>query len=183
MNPVSTVALSFVRIKYLKLTEDATWDNVDSAGWSTGELCSGMTCSCLPTLRPLLARYFPHLGGSGSRSTADGQYGRGPTSSSFASKKHRSRPSDESQEGICAVALDEVEKGFRTREVRYWADVSDDGRSDELGRTYSLSAPKPSVRTQCVAGRNERAPSVPQKDESRIQVDCDIEVTSTRPYE
>ncbi|KAK1834646.1 hypothetical protein QBC39DRAFT_20226 [Podospora conica] len=57
-----TVAISVVRIKFLAIKEDVTWDHVESSGWSVGELTSALTCACLPTLRPLLARFFPVLG-------------------------------------------------------------------------------------------------------------------------
>ncbi|KAH7349622.1 hypothetical protein B0T11DRAFT_289572 [Plectosphaerella cucumerina] len=48
-----TVSISVVRLKFLRLTEDFTWVNVEAAGWSIGELCCGITCACLATLRPL----------------------------------------------------------------------------------------------------------------------------------
>jgi hypothetical protein len=57
-----TVAISVVRIKFLAIKEDVTWDHVESSGWSVGELASALTCACLPTLRPLLAKFFPALG-------------------------------------------------------------------------------------------------------------------------
>lgn len=177
----STCAISFVRIKYLKLSEDATWANVDSAGWSVGELSSGMTCACLPTLRPLLARYFPRLGGSTAR-TAPGSYGTGPTSSNYGSRKRRSCPEGESQEDICSVALRDVEKGFRpSGPGRDWAEISDDGQSDEVARTYSVGGgPRPSMKTECVGGSRGGGPTVPPKDRSGIEVACNIEVTSSR---
>jgi hypothetical protein len=56
-----TVAISVIRIKYLDIHEDVTWDHVESSGWSIGELASAITCSSLPTLRPFIARYFPSL--------------------------------------------------------------------------------------------------------------------------
>lgn len=59
-----TVAISVVRIKFLAIKEDVTWDHVESSGWSVGELASALTCACLPTLRPLLAKFFPSLGSS-----------------------------------------------------------------------------------------------------------------------
>ncbi|KAM7193881.1 hypothetical protein V8F33_007567 [Rhypophila sp. PSN 637] len=65
-----TCAISIIRIQYLKLSPDTTWDNVTSSCWSIGELCSGIVCSCLPTLRPLLSQWVPGLrsrvGGPGS---------------------------------------------------------------------------------------------------------------------
>ncbi|KAK1828638.1 hypothetical protein QBC39DRAFT_223658, partial [Podospora conica] len=56
-----TVILSVVRIKYLKLFDDFPWENVASSLWSVGELTSAITCACLVTLRPFVARYFPGL--------------------------------------------------------------------------------------------------------------------------
>ncbi len=50
-----------MRIKYLKIFEDFPWENVPASLWSVGELTSALTCACLPTLRPLVRRYFPSL--------------------------------------------------------------------------------------------------------------------------
>ena len=48
-----------------------TWDNVESSCWSISELCSGIICTCLPTLRPLLAKLVPSMGlGSTAHSNA-----------------------------------------------------------------------------------------------------------------
>ena len=55
------MAISVVRIKYLNLFEDVTWQNAAAGCWSVGELASGVTCACLPTLRPLVSGYFPQL--------------------------------------------------------------------------------------------------------------------------
>ncbi|KAK3358225.1 hypothetical protein B0T25DRAFT_452789 [Lasiosphaeria hispida] len=70
-----TVIISIIRIRYLQLFEDFPWENVDSSLWSVGELCSAITCSCLGTLKPLVARYFPSLGTAAGRSTQ--QYASG----------------------------------------------------------------------------------------------------------
>ncbi|KAK0632610.1 hypothetical protein B0T14DRAFT_418870 [Immersiella caudata] len=59
-----TCAISIIRIQYLKLSPDVTWDNVESSCWSISELCSGIICACLPTLRPLLAKFVPSIGTS-----------------------------------------------------------------------------------------------------------------------
>ncbi|KAH6853957.1 hypothetical protein B0I37DRAFT_410081 [Chaetomium sp. MPI-CAGE-AT-0009] len=56
-----TCAISVIRIQYLKLSDDVTWDNVGAACWSIGEVCSGITCACLPTLRPFFASWLPAL--------------------------------------------------------------------------------------------------------------------------
>ncbi|KAK8122017.1 hypothetical protein PG984_010687 [Apiospora sp. TS-2023a] len=56
---IFTLATSIIRIKFLGLDLDTTFDNVDAAMWSVCEISAGLTCACLPTLRPLAARYIP----------------------------------------------------------------------------------------------------------------------------
>ncbi|KAK4193246.1 hypothetical protein QBC35DRAFT_100231 [Podospora australis] len=81
-----TCAISVIRIQYLKLSTDVTWDNVSSSCWSVGELCSGITCACLPTLRPLIAKIFPSMQSHPSNSSENyykkstGRDGTGPRS-------------------------------------------------------------------------------------------------------
>lgn len=65
----STCIISIIRIKFLSITEDITWNNVEAAAWSVTELCSGTICASLPTLRPLVSRHFPSFS-SHSRSYA-----------------------------------------------------------------------------------------------------------------
>ena len=55
----STCAISLIRLGYLKQGTDFTWDNVPTSGWSVSELCSGIICACLPTLRPLMSKIKP----------------------------------------------------------------------------------------------------------------------------
>ena len=47
-------------------SSDPTWENIDAASWSFVEVCTGIICSCLPTLRPLFSRFLPKLLGAGS---------------------------------------------------------------------------------------------------------------------
>ncbi|KAF4480946.1 Satratoxin biosynthesis SC1 cluster protein 4 [Colletotrichum fructicola Nara gc5] len=56
-----TCVISAVRIQHLHQTADFTWENVQTAGWSIGEVCSGLICACLPTLRPLIVKFLPSL--------------------------------------------------------------------------------------------------------------------------
>lgn len=49
-----TCAISAIRIPFLNLKQDDTYYNVDAASWSISELCCGLICLCLPTLRRLL---------------------------------------------------------------------------------------------------------------------------------
>ncbi|GAB1319871.1 Rhodopsin domain-containing protein [Madurella fahalii] len=76
-----TVIISIIRIRYLKLFEDFPWENVDSSLWSIGELTSALTCACLPTLRPLVVRFFPSLGSQASQSST------GQSNSSWHAKR------------------------------------------------------------------------------------------------
>ncbi|ETS74530.1 hypothetical protein PFICI_14396 [Pestalotiopsis fici W106-1] len=54
-----TCTISVVRIKFLHLEVDVTWENAEASLWSLCEICSGTICSCLPCLRPLASRWFP----------------------------------------------------------------------------------------------------------------------------
>ncbi|KAI0442533.1 hypothetical protein F4803DRAFT_367594 [Xylaria telfairii] len=57
-----TCAISVIRIKFLKQGGDFSYENVEATVWSLTELCSGVTCVCLPTLRPGIVRYIPNFG-------------------------------------------------------------------------------------------------------------------------
>jgi hypothetical protein len=59
--PSSTVAISVVRIQYLKLFEDVTWENVAPACWSIAELTTALIVASLSTIRPFMSRHFPGL--------------------------------------------------------------------------------------------------------------------------
>lgn len=56
-----TCAISVIRVKYLKQGGDFSYENVEGSAWSVAEICSGVTCACLPTLRPLVSRWIPSL--------------------------------------------------------------------------------------------------------------------------
>ncbi|KAF4448605.1 hypothetical protein F53441_8024 [Fusarium austroafricanum] len=51
-----TVAIAILRLPWLKPQADVTWWNVMAASWSIAELVSGITCACLPTFKPILAK-------------------------------------------------------------------------------------------------------------------------------
>ncbi|KAH8904453.1 hypothetical protein BR93DRAFT_946751 [Coniochaeta sp. PMI_546] len=90
-----TVAISVLRIKYLKLFEDFTWQNVETSAWSIGELCSGITCACLPTLRPFLKAHFPTLGTQLTDGYQD--YGNDVETAATAARHKRAGSGDSSQ--------------------------------------------------------------------------------------
>ncbi|KAL8382253.1 hypothetical protein RB595_006170 [Gaeumannomyces hyphopodioides] len=61
-----TCGISASRIRFLGTPVDTTWDNLDAEFWSLAEICSGLVCAVLPTLRPLAGRCFPKYFGSRS---------------------------------------------------------------------------------------------------------------------
>ncbi|SPQ25015.1 eec87730-e41e-40bc-a9d4-17d6dc907b95 [Thermothielavioides terrestris] len=62
-------------------SNNATWDNFPVSLWSTVEISVGIMCTCMPTLRLLLVRLFPVLGGG--TKMGNGYYfsGGGPAAS------------------------------------------------------------------------------------------------------
>ncbi|KAK4041454.1 hypothetical protein C8A01DRAFT_14814 [Parachaetomium inaequale] len=75
-----TCAISVIRIQYLKLSDDVTWDNVAASCWSIGEVCSGITCACLPTLRPFIICLLPGMMSSRGGLSDDNKYYYRPSS-------------------------------------------------------------------------------------------------------
>lgn len=116
MNENSTVAISVIRIKFIGQQEDPTWDNIESSGWSIGELSSALTCACLPTLRPLFSRFFPSLAGSSARPTV-GYSGKSEDSEESARSRRLFRP-----RGAMGTDLLETKAEPETRVYEEWND-------------------------------------------------------------
>ena len=107
--------------------DDPTWHNVGPGSWSIVELNCAILCSNLPTLRPLVVRYFPTFGLS-SRGASTGGYQRHGNSRSRENTKSSSR-----------TAESRTERGTET------------GRSGRSDSTEDLKA----VAT-CFSGTGER---------------------------
>lgn len=58
-------------------SSNVSWEFYDVSMWSTIEISVGIMCACLPTLRLLLVKLFPVLGGSSARSRQYYNYGSG----------------------------------------------------------------------------------------------------------
>lgn len=59
--------VSIIRLKSLVTFANSvnpTWDNWDVSNWSTIELNVGIMCACLPSIRLIIVRMLPSLGGS-----------------------------------------------------------------------------------------------------------------------
>ncbi|KAB2103630.1 hypothetical protein AG0111_0g8352 [Alternaria gaisen] len=71
-------------------SSNVSWEFYDVSVWSTIEICVGIMCACLPTLRLLLVKLFPILGGSSVRSRQQYyNYGSGNELKNV-SQKHKS---------------------------------------------------------------------------------------------
>ncbi|AEO54559.1 hypothetical protein MYCTH_2033980, partial [Thermothelomyces thermophilus ATCC 42464] len=58
--------VSIIRLQSLVVfasSDNASWDNFPVSLWSTVEINVGIMCTCMPTLRLVLVRLFPALGG------------------------------------------------------------------------------------------------------------------------
>ncbi|KAK2050936.1 hypothetical protein LY76DRAFT_653034, partial [Colletotrichum caudatum] len=83
-----TCAISIVRIRFLHLETDFTWENVESSGWSVGELCCGLTCACLPACRPLVSRFIPALSTRSSKPSTYHSHGSHLKKTGHISQQH-----------------------------------------------------------------------------------------------
>ncbi|KAH9899009.1 hypothetical protein F4778DRAFT_181710 [Xylariomycetidae sp. FL2044] len=121
---VSTLRLVFM----LRVSRDITFDGVAITAWSVAELASGITCAALPTLRPLIGKYFPAFGtmaqSSGSRnykvqsdSSASGKYSR--SRGEEEDLEMRRRP-EEDRGGVPGGAFDSSETELQRPEGTYW---------------------------------------------------------------
>ncbi|KAM0809787.1 putative Extracellular membrane protein CFEM domain-containing protein [Seiridium cardinale] len=55
---------SIVRLRALSVfgqSSDPTWDYVPLVSWTAVELAVSVVCGCIPAIRALLVRYFPHM--------------------------------------------------------------------------------------------------------------------------
>lgn len=60
----SACLISILRLYSLYViadSPDVTWDNVEAATWSSGELNAAIICACLPTLKPIIGRLYPRF--------------------------------------------------------------------------------------------------------------------------
>ncbi|KAK4200210.1 hypothetical protein QBC40DRAFT_73030 [Triangularia verruculosa] len=169
-----TCAISVIRIQYLKLSLDVTWDNVASSCWSVGELCSGITCACLPTLRPLVAKIFPSMNSSyGSYQKSSGRDGTAP------SKGKRSRNETGSMRSIIYPEDVELQSDDRSdKEVK----VERVEGHEQYGRSMNKLklGLKPSVTTEIKVGTpvaTSARPVQPPKWPRGIEVKHDLVVT------
>jgi hypothetical protein len=179
--PLQTCAISIIRIQYLKLSPDVTWDNVESSCWSISELCSGIICACLPTLRPLLAKFVPSMGTSKNTSSykqhASGRDGTSGTGHSGIGHMKSAETSSERgivyPEDIELQGDSDSDKGVRTdpRVSRHMTDEYQQGRTHYISQKLGL---QPEVKTEIATGI---PPSPSMRADRGIEVKRDFVVT------
>ncbi|KAE9378911.1 hypothetical protein N431DRAFT_499610 [Stipitochalara longipes BDJ] len=67
----SIVRLHFI-VRFAN-SSDPTWDDVDTAIWSTLEFSVAMVCACLPAIRALFSRWLPSVFGSTNIASSNGR--------------------------------------------------------------------------------------------------------------
>ncbi|KAH7304291.1 hypothetical protein B0I35DRAFT_454796 [Stachybotrys elegans] len=66
--------LRLVTIVHLQQNNNPSYDYYDNCVWSTLEVSVGIICACLPSIRLVLIRLFPILGGTSQRSKGNPYY-------------------------------------------------------------------------------------------------------------
>ncbi|KAJ5811861.1 hypothetical protein N7474_008162, partial [Penicillium riverlandense] len=87
-----------IRIYFLTqmyANDDLTWNQSNSFIWSSVEPCIGITCACLPTLRPLVRRIFPNWLESDRQGGSTGQSYKSSTSYHYSDRAFRPPDEDE----------------------------------------------------------------------------------------
>ncbi len=183
-SPDQTCAISVIRIQYLKLSNDVTWDNVASACWSIGELGSGITCACLPTLRPFFSGWLPGMRSQGGPS--DNKYYKHSASGRDVSNASRLKSTDENGSSRGIIYPEDLElqsddgsdKGIRVAVDRHGGALAGssaprNGRMDRLRLGL-----KPTVHTEIKVGSPGPKPSSWQSVDRGIEVKRDFTMTT-----
>ncbi|KAK3905781.1 hypothetical protein C8A05DRAFT_12456 [Staphylotrichum tortipilum] len=178
-----TCAISVIRIQYLKLSDDVTWDNVASSCWSVGELCCGIVCACLPTLRPLISGCLPGMRSQNAKSSDNKYYNMKRSSGRDISNASRLKSTDEnaSSRGIIYPEDLEMQSDDRSdKEIRGAAGPPAE-RLQAPGPVMSKGGLglKPTVRTEIAVGSPAAAGSGwPMAGDRGIEIKRDFVMTS-----
>ncbi len=198
-----TCAISIIRIQYLRLSEDVTWDNVDSSVWSIIEICSGIVCACLPTLRPLISSCIPGMSGRASTGGYHQQLsGRGMTERSNTESRPRSTPgttksgrstfyrqfyredlpelnrseSGDSDQGSQSATLEQIRRQAKDVE-KYQPSFPESSKLFEANLGF-----EPTVRTEIKAGTPQPEHGWPDSAEKGIAVRVKRDVTMINEF-
>ncbi|KAI6377156.1 hypothetical protein MCOR25_002652 [Pyricularia grisea] len=194
-----TCAISVIRLRYLVVAEDVTWDNTIASVWSTTEVSTGLLCACLPTLRPLMGRMFPQLRSIVNKSTAgrgvEGGGGLGyhtggsnmggvnsknrslaTTSSNFSKSRSAYRENSDSVERL-RVDVNGTETSPAVKEESFLDDISETG--SPRGFNMQTFGTKTKVTTGMGKGVQERSRELPSLPAGQIRVSRDVYQTQS----
>ncbi|TLD11905.1 hypothetical protein PspLS_11259 [Pyricularia sp. CBS 133598] len=125
-------------------SDNPTMDSWDVTSWSVIEINVGIMCACLPSLRLLLVRIFPRLGGTSAASRAYGGGGRtaatvGMSRIGTVSKARPAYGVDSSVEGGSITRPKDAElRGGITMQRSYNVSYSDPDDEESLVQMHDL---------------------------------------------
>ena len=128
-----TCVVSILRLQSLYVISKATdvsWNNPLAAIWSSVEINTGILCSCLPTLKACVSRYFPRIFNTKiSRSTT---------------RQNGQRSNHYTNDSRHKIAFEDLGRGLSDRDgvVQKSVIQSRVGGSDEYDMPYMGSLPK-----------------------------------------
>lgn len=138
----STCIISILRLQSLyaiSKASDVTWENPLAAIWSVAEVDIGILCSCLPTLKGCVTRFFPTLFNSSDRSRS----GAEPVEMPFRSLSSRKASGVKLSEGREQREVQRPEKTHSHRNINVVTvleqEVEHDRRDDESSAMESDS--------------------------------------------
>lgn len=164
-----------------------TWDNVPSSCWSITELCCGIVCACLPTLRPLITGCLPGMRSQGGKSSDNKYYNMKRSSGRELSNGSRLKSTDENASSRGIIYPEDLELQSDDRSDK---DIRGAGAPTPAG---GLSAPgavfkkdtraglglQPTVRTEIAVGTpGAGGSSWPPPSERGIEIKRDFVMTS-----
>lgn len=161
----------------ISVSTDVSWDNPLAAIWSSCEVNVGILCSCLPTLKGCITRYFPRLFNSSGGSRPTGDFGglelsgRGrknqascTISAARVEEKHSSRMSR--MKSRLGRGEKELEEGSSTEDSESFY-----GRLTPTDRSHGIHV------TTIVEQEEERSPSFGKMESESIKG-----LVSKKPY-
>lgn len=152
----STCLISILRLQSLYVvshTDDISWNNPLPAIWSSTEVNVGILCSCLPTLKGLVSRFYPSLFGSTLHTYGNASRASAPIE--FGDISSRPPQPHELVAGERVDRFDDKEKGA----LRYEAFEADD--KDDTGENHARRGSRMSYY------RHSKTPSIVELDGGR----------------
>lgn len=159
-----TCVVSILRLPALyavSKTNDTTWDNPLAAIWSSLEVNSGILCSCLPTLKGCVSRYFPKFFPSNTGSN------------------HRTPPielSRHAKSNMCRISANcsQMSKasGRMGRFLRSDIKDAEEGSSDTMSESQQTPPTSPGIHIQVttiVEQEEERAEEIQRSESESVR--------------